>query len=126
MNDGGFIQTVGLTKVYASGPVKVTALRDVTLAVERGRFVGITGASGSGKSTLMNLLGGLDTPTSGSLRVWDRQVGRLSKAELAMYRRHMVGMIFQSFNLVSSYTAAENVAFPLLFAGVSKRQRLHQ
>jgi ABC-type glutathione transport system ATPase component len=96
------------------------------LAIALGRFVGITGASGSGKSTLMNLLGGLDTPTSGSLRVEERQIGALSKAELALYRRHTVGMIFQSFNLVPSYTAAENVAFPLLFAGVGKRQRLQQ
>ncbi len=126
MDNGGFIQTERLTKVYASGPVTVTALRDVTLAIGRGRFVGITGASGSGKSTLMNLLGGLDTPTSGSLRVEDRQIGALSKAELALYRRHTVGMIFQSFNLVPSYTAAENVAFPLLFAGVPKHQRLQR
>jgi putative ABC transport system ATP-binding protein len=126
MDNGGFIQTEGLTKVYASGPVKVTALRDVTLSIGRGSFVGITGASGSGKSTLMNLLGGLDTPTSGSLRVENRQIGDLSKAELALYRRNTIGMIFQSFNLVSSYTAAENVAFPLLFAGVTKRQRMQR
>jgi putative ABC transport system ATP-binding protein len=126
MDNDGFIETEGLTKVYASGPVKVTALRDVTLSIARGRFIGITGASGSGKSTLMNLLGGLDTPTSGCLRVEDRQIGRLTKAELALYRRNTVGMIFQSFNLVSSYTAAENVAFPLLFAGVAKRQRLQR
>jgi ABC-type lipoprotein export system ATPase subunit len=126
MNDNVFIETEGLTRVYASGPVTVTALRDVTLSIAKGRFVGITGASGSGKSTLMNILGGLDSPTSGSLRVERRQIGSLSKADLALYRRHTVGMIFQSFNLVSSYTAAENVAFPLLFAGVPKRQRLQQ
>ncbi len=126
MDNDGFIKTEGLTKVYASGPVKVTALRDVTLSVTRGSFVGITGASGSGKSTLMNLLGGLDSPTSGGLCVDQRQIGSLSKAELALYRRHTVGMIFQSFNLVSSYTAAENVAFPLLFAGVGKRERLRR
>jgi putative ABC transport system ATP-binding protein len=126
MGNDGFIQTNGLTKVYKSGPVKVAALRDVTLSIGRGRFVGITGASGSGKSTLMNLLGGLDTPTSGSLRVEERQIGSLSHAELALYRRHTVGMIFQSFNLVPAYTAAENVAFPLLFAGVPKRERMHR
>jgi putative ABC transport system ATP-binding protein len=123
MDNDHFIQTSGLTRVYSYGPVKVTALRDVTLSIGRGRFVGITGASGSGKSTLMNLLGGLDSPTSGDIRVEDRKISSLNKAELALYRRNMVGMIFQSFNLVSSYTAGENVAFPLLFAGVAKRQR---
>jgi putative ABC transport system ATP-binding protein len=126
MDHNGFIETEGLTRVYASGPVKVTALRDVTLSIAKGRFIGITGASGSGKSTLMNLLGGLDSPTSGHFRVEGQQIGALSKDELALYRRNTVGMIFQSFNLVSSYTAAENVAFPLLFAGVAKRQRLQR
>jgi ABC-type lipoprotein export system ATPase subunit len=126
MDNSGFIETESLTRTYASGAATVTALRDVTLSIGRGRFVGITGASGSGKSTLMNLLGGLDSPTSGCLRVEDRQIGSLSKAELALYRRHTVGMIFQSFNLVPAYTAAENVAFPLLFAGVPKRERLQR
>jgi putative ABC transport system ATP-binding protein len=126
MDNGGFVQTRGLTRVYSSGPVRVTALRDVTLSIGRGRFVGITGASGSGKSTLMNLLGGLDSPTSGDICVEDRKISDLSKAELALYRRNTVGMIFQSFNLVSSYTAAENVAFPLLFADVAKPQRLQR
>jgi putative ABC transport system ATP-binding protein len=112
-----------LTKVYSSGPVKVTALRDVTLSVSQGRFVGVTGASGSGKSTLMNLLGGLDTPTSGSICVEGRLISDLSKGELALFRRNTVGMIFQSFNLVASYSALENVTLPLLFAGVAKSER---
>ena len=123
MNGDGFIQVQDLTKVYSLGSVEVVALRNATLSVDRGQFVGVTGTSGSGKSTLMNLLGGLDTPSSGSIRVDGRRISDLSKAELALFRRHTVGMIFQSFNLVASYSALENVAFPLLFAGVAKKER---
>ena len=123
MDADGFIQTRDLTKVYSFGSVEVIALRNATLSVGRGRFVGVTGTSGSGKSTLMNLLGGLDTPSSGSIRVEGKPVSDLSKSELALFRRHTIGMIFQSFNLVASYTALENVAFPLLFAGVAKKER---
>ncbi|MGE5296386.1 MAG: ABC transporter ATP-binding protein [Solirubrobacterales bacterium] len=119
----GFIETTGLSKVYATGEVEIAALRDVTLSVARGRLVGVTGASGSGKSTLMNLLGGLDTPSSGAIRVAGRLISDLNKRELALYRRNTIGMIFQSFNLVNAYTALENVAFPLLFADVAKKQR---
>ncbi len=119
----GFIQTRDLTKAYATGSVEVVALREVTLSVGLGRFVGVTGTSGSGKSTLMNLLGGLDTPSSGSISVEGRTISKLSSTELALFRRNTVGMIFQSFNLVASYSALENVTFPLLFAGVAKRQR---
>ncbi|NLH40414.1 MAG: ABC transporter ATP-binding protein [Planctomycetes bacterium] len=123
MSDDGFIETAGLSKVYAFGEVEVAALRDVTLSIPRGRLVGITGASGSGKSTLMNLLGGLDTPSAGTIRVDGRLISDLNKRELALYRRDTIGMIFQSFNLVGAYTALENVAFPLLFAGVAKKRR---
>lgn len=126
MNGDGFIQVQDLTKVYSLGSVEVVALRDATLTVDRGQFVGVTGTSGSGKSTLMNLLGGLDTPSSGSIRVDGRRISDLSKAELALFRRHTVGMIFQSFNLVASYSALENVAFPLLFAGAAKKERAHR
>jgi ABC-type lipoprotein export system ATPase subunit len=122
-DNDSFVRIEHLTKVYASGPVEVVALRDVTLSVGRGRFVGVTGASGSGKSTLMNLLGGLDTPSSGLIRVEGRLISDLTKAELALFRRNTVGMIFQSFNLVASYSALENVAFPLLFADVAKKER---
>ncbi|MEN6578210.1 MAG: ABC transporter ATP-binding protein [Phycisphaerales bacterium] len=122
-DDDAFIETTGLSKVYTFGEVQVAALRDVTLSVARGRLVGVAGASGSGKSTLMNLLGGLDTPSSGSIRVGGRLISELSKRDLALYRRNTVGMIFQSFNLVNAYTALENVAFPLLFAGATKKQR---
>jgi putative ABC transport system ATP-binding protein len=123
MNMDGFVETEGLTKVYSSGKIQVAALKDVNLSVEEGRFLGVTGPSGSGKSTLMNLLGGLDTPSSGSIKVEGKFISELDKEELALYRRYQVGMIFQTFNIISSYTALENVAFPLLFAGVPKKER---
>ncbi len=123
MNSDSFVKTENLTRIYSSGTIQVTALMDVTLSLDQGQFFGVTGASGSGKSTLMNLLAGLDRPTSGSIKVQGKLISELDKNELALYRRHQVGMIFQSFNLVSSYTALENVAFPLLFAGVAKKVR---
>ncbi len=123
MNHSNLVETENLTKVYASGKIKVVALENVNLSVEPGEFLGVTGPSGSGKSTLMNLLGGLDTPSAGRIRVQGRFISELNKYELALYRRHQVGMIFQSFNIISSYTALENVAFPLLFAGVPKKNR---
>ncbi len=112
-----------LTKIYTMGKVQVVALDDITLSIERGDFVGVTGSSGSGKSTLLNLLGGLDTPTSGSIESYGKVISLMNKDELALYRRHQVGMIFQSFNLVPSFTALENVALPLFFAGVAKKER---
>ncbi|MFC1795444.1 ABC transporter ATP-binding protein, partial [Planctomycetota bacterium] len=124
MISDSFVKTEDLTRIYSSGTIQVTALKDVTLSLDQGQFFGVTGASGSGKSTLMNLLGGLDKPTSGSIKVQGKLISELDKDELALYRRHQVGMIFQSFNLVSSYTALENVAFPLLFAGVAKKERI--
>ncbi|MCU0917756.1 MAG: ABC transporter ATP-binding protein [Planctomycetes bacterium] len=126
MDVDAFIEAQDLSKVYTFGTVEVAALRGVSLSVARGRLVGVTGASGSGKSTLVNLLGGLDRPSSGSIRVEGRVVSELNKRELALYRRHTVGMIFQSFNLVNAYTALDNVAFPLLFAGVARKDRLHR
>jgi putative ABC transport system ATP-binding protein len=124
MISDSFIKTENLTRIYSSGTIQVTALKDVNLFLDQGQFFGVTGASGSGKSTLMNLLAGLDRPSSGSIRVQGKLISELDKDELALYRRHQVGMIFQSFNLVSSYSALENVAFPLLFAGVAKKERI--
>jgi len=123
MNSDSFVKTEDLTRIYSSGTIQVVALKDVSLSLDQGQFFGVTGASGSGKSTLMNLLAGLDRPSSGSIKVQGKLISELDKDELALYRRHQVGMIFQSFNLVSSYTALENVAFPLLFAGVAKKER---
>jgi putative ABC transport system ATP-binding protein len=123
MNSDSFIKTEDLTRIYSSGMIQVVALDNASLSVEEGEFIGVTGPSGSGKSTLMNLLAGLDRPSSGNIRVQGRLISDLNKHELALYRRYQVGMIFQSFNLIWSYTALENVAFPLLFAGVTRKER---
>ncbi len=117
------IKTDKLTKIYSSGKVQVVALKNVTLSIEQGQFLGVTGSSGSGKSTLLNLLGGLDSPTSGTIEARGKMISQMSKEELALYRRHGVGMIFQSFSLILSYTALENVALPLLFTGKAKKER---
>ncbi len=123
MSSDGFVVTEKLSRVYSSGKINVTALKDVSLSIDEGKFLGVTGPSGSGKSTLVNLLGGLDRPSSGTIKVEGRFISKLNKEELALYRRYQVGMIFQTFNIISSYTALENVAFPLLFAGVPKKER---
>lgn len=105
------------------GASLVKALDGLTLTIADGEFVALLGTSGSGKSTLLNLVGGLDQPTSGSLRVGGRDLASLSRDELSLHRRHTVGMIFQSFNLVPTMTAAENVSLSLMFAGVPRGER---
>ena len=117
------VRTRSLAKTYVVGDVRVAALADVTLAVGEGRFVAVIGASGSGKSTLLNLLGGLDTPTGGAIEVGGDLISSMDREALARYRRHVTGMIFQSFNLVPSRTALENVELPLIFAGVERAER---
>jgi ABC-type lipoprotein export system ATPase subunit len=117
------VQTRSLSKTYVVGGVRVGALEDVTLAVWEGRFVAVIGASGSGKSTLLNLLGGLDTPTAGTIEVDGALISSMDREALARYRRHGAGMIFQSFNLVPSRTALENVELPLIFAEVDRAER---
>jgi len=115
-----------LSKVYATAKVKVVALQDVSLGFEEGVFAAVTGASGSGKSTLLNLIGGLDTPTSGTIEVRGKKISEMNREELALYRRSQVGMIFQSFNLIPGFSALENVALPLVFSGMAKRERGRQ
>jgi ABC-type lipoprotein export system ATPase subunit len=117
------VRTVDLTKTYGSATAQVHALRGVSLQIERGERVALLGKSGSGKSTLLNLLGGLDTPTAGSIEVGGRELARLTSSGLARHRLTMVGMIFQAFNLILSRTALQNVELPMVFAGRSPRER---
>src|SRR5688500_2679510 len=111
------VRCVDLAKTYGRAAAPVHALRGVSLEIEDGERVALLGRSGSGKSTLLNLLGGLDRPSGGRLQVAGQDLEGLSSRQLAQYRLTTVGMIFQSFNLVSSQTALENVALPMIFAG---------
>ena len=106
----GVLEARGVTRVYASGEVQVQALRGVDVAFEQGEFAVLLGPSGSGKSTLLNILGGLDTPTAGTVRYRDHLLSGASDAALTRYRREHVGFVFQFYNLVPSLTALENVA----------------
>jgi putative ABC transport system ATP-binding protein len=113
----------GIRKVYDTGKVKVEALKGIDLAVAKGEFVAVVGPSGSGKSTLMNLIGCLDTPTSGRYALGGEDVSRFTRDELADVRNRRVGFVFQGFNLLPQITAYENVELPLLFGGVSPKKR---
>lgn len=118
-----WIVTSGLCRYYKRGRSEVRAVDGVDLAIERGEFLAVVGASGSGKSTLLNLLAGLDTPTAGHIAVGSRRLDSLSRRELAAYRAGSVGMIFQSFNLLSHHTALKNVELALYFSGAPRRER---
>ena len=121
-----FIQTIDLRKTYVMGNSEVHALDGLSLSVPRGSFTFIMGPSGSGKSTLLYLIGGLDWPTSGNITVGEQEIGKLDENALAEYRRDTIGFIFQSFNLVANMTAEANVAFPLRFAGIKKKNRIER
>ncbi len=117
------LQTIDLHKTYRKGAVQVRALQGVSFEVREGEFVSIIGRSGSGKSTLLNLIGGLDTATSGRIILHNKDLTRMKRSELALHRRKTVGMVFQSFNLIPSRTALENVTLPLAFANIRRRDR---
>ncbi|MGV1015085.1 MAG: ABC transporter ATP-binding protein [Methyloceanibacter sp.] len=118
MSTGASPQIVArdLVKTYCLGGSEIGALQGVSVEVERGEYLAVTGPSGSGKSTFMNLIGALDTPTSGSLKIEGRELGKLGADGLARYRNETVGFVFQTFNLLGRTSALDNVALPLLYA----------
>lgn len=117
------IHTEELRRHYTMGTALIRALDGVSLEIREGEFVALLGASGSGKSSLLNLIGGLDHPTSGRIVVGGRNLGELSREELAIHRRHTVGMVFQAFNLIPRMTVSENVELPMRFAEVPPGER---
>jgi putative ABC transport system ATP-binding protein len=117
------LETENLKKHYRMGDTVVRALDGVSISVSQGDFLALRGTSGSGKSTLLNLIAGLDHPTSGTLRVDGHDISAMSPEEISNHRRQNVGMIFQSFNLISTMSALENVALSMMFAGVPKAER---
>ena len=117
------IRSENLCRHYRMGETLIRAVDGISLEVQAGEFVALLGSSGSGKSSMLNLIAGLDRPTSGSVVVQERDLAKLSREELAKYRLHVVGMVFQSFNLIPSMTIAENVELPLRFAEIDRGLR---
>ncbi|MBC8042247.1 MAG: ABC transporter ATP-binding protein [Rhizobacter sp.] len=117
------IDLTRITRIYNAETAPLRALDDISFSIDAGTFVSIVGKSGSGKSTLLNLIAGMDKPTSGEITVAGKVVSEMTSEQLSLYRRSAVGMIFQSFNLITSMTAAENVALPLFFSGTPEQER---
>ena len=123
MDSDTFLRAEQIRKEYRQGQKALEVLRGIDLTVRRGEFIAVMGPSGSGKSTLLHVLGGLDQPSSGTIRVDDKEITALDQDALCRYRRERVGFIFQSFQLLATMTALDNVAFPMVFAGVPPRER---
>ncbi len=118
-----FIQTTTLSKYYDIGTVKIKALDQVNLTLGRGSLSVVMGPSGSGKSTLLHLLGGLDRPTGGEISINGDQLNSMDENDLAIFRRETVGFVFQAFNLIQTFTALENVCFPMRFKNIPPKVR---
>jgi len=126
MPAAAFLRLEGVWKTYRQGQKALDVLCGIDLSVKRGEFVAVMGPSGSGKSTLLNLIGGLDRPTTGTIRMEDREITAMDQDALCRYRSGRVGFIFQSFQLLSTMTALDNVAFPMVFRGVPPRDRVQR
>lgn len=111
------LEVKNLCKVYGSGETKVDALRNVSFSVEKGEFVAIIGPSGSGKSTLLHIIGGVDSPTSGTVKIGDTDIATLDETALAIFRRRQIGLIYQFYNLIPILNVEENLTLPLLLDG---------
>lgn len=120
------IKTISLSKIFRTESVQTTALNEVNLEINQGEFIAIMGPSGCGKSTLLNILGLLDNPTSGELWFLEQEVSRFSENNRTDLRNGNIGFVFQSFNLIDELTVFENVELPLLYAGVSARDRVER
>jgi len=123
---GTMIALSDVRKFYDMGDVQVRALDGVSMTIERGEYIAVMGPSGSGKSTLMNIVGCLDTPTSGSYKLNEREIGNMEDNELADIRNKEIGFIFQTFNLLPRTDALQNVELPLVYAGLARRERRAQ
>lgn len=120
------IEIQNLRKVYRVGEEKLVALNDISLTVKAGEICCILGTSGSGKSTLLNLIAGLEKPTRGSVRINGFHIEKMNERQLALFRRRYIGFVFQSYNLLPTLTALENVSLPLVFRGVNRHLRQKQ
>lgn len=118
------IRVKNLYKIYRVGETKVRALNGVEFTLYKGEFCAIVGTSGSGKSTLLNMLAGLEKPTKGEIEIGGKHIEKLSEKELVTFRREKVGFIFQSYNLLNTMNALENVAMPLSFRGIGRKKGL--
>lgn len=124
--ESAFIKTCDLTKCFIVGSEKIVALENVNIEIQRGQICCILGTSGSGKSTLLNMLAGLEKPTTGTVQIGKYRIDRFDEGQLAKFRQKFTGFVFQSYNLIPSLTAVENVALPLMFKGIGREEREKQ